>query len=554
MQIQITFDSAANRNAFAAKTGYASEDAATLTAHASLLALAKAAAGFVSATHQGAAGQVVVKSNSAPAGATDIGGGFYTMSVSDIVAAANTYESVEPVEAPVKLLSELTGPSLTLPLSSADQWARIRVANKYRPFTDTFTASTVTPYRIPELIVVDSGINFNHPEFAGLTTENFYKLAKFSTFDDEAGHGTGVASCAVGLNVGLTQNVKLVSVKVFTATEKPTLLELGQVMDAILARHVADTGTARVVNMSWNTPKSAFLESKIQALINAGIMIVAAAGNDGIDVAGLTPAGIANAITIGASDRDDVAAGFNDFAAADAAITTNSGQFLDFFAPGVDVAVANYNGGYMKVSGTSASAGFASGCLASMLGMSPSWPQSLTSVLEEFDAISTKGVLLLDPNKFSENQNRVVRLPEAGHDLGSIDYYLGALKQGDSAITGNITNFFSVFCWTGDTATFEILWDDAALAADYASSVSIDNTGAFTVNVPTVTLPTDTNLKLVRFKVKLSTAATSTTSAGLIFFYVNPNYDGSVSTEVASALEDLNSQSFFAAWAAYSLK
>ena len=563
MQITITFDSATSRNAFATKTGYATADSTTIDAPGSLLGLAKTSTGYVSATQtQAGSNDFIVHSTNTTEFASvgtvsaDLGQGFYQVASTDFVALhAATAGKAEPMNAPIKLLSELTFTSTVDPLSAEGQWARIRVSSRFRPFSSQFSKVATTPNRQPEIIVVDSGVNGSHAEFADVTVEDFYKLPRFSTFADDTGHGTAIASCAVGANVGLAVDAKIVNCKIFSGTDYPSLLELGAAMDAILARHTADTNTARVVNMSWNTPKSAYLDAKIDALVQAGMIVVAAAGNDGIDVANLTPAGKANVITVAASDADDVAAGFNDFAAADATITTNAGQFLDFFAPGVLVAVARYNGGYGRASGSSFSAGFASGVVAELMSLIPTWPQSFSTVINILSDDAVKGVLLLDPDKFSDNQNKVIHLI-SGQNINDLafDYYLGAFTADVNTIEGDISAFLNVPAFDGQTTNYSIVWDDAALAADYSSFVTVASDGKFTVTKPTVSLPSDVNFKLITFKIVGATDNATMNSNNMIFFVVNPAYNGDISTDLASALEDLNSQSFFAAWLGYSLK
>lgn len=560
MQIQITFSSSANRNAFAAKTGYTAADQTTLAAHASLLGLAKSADGFVSAEQaEAGANEFIVNTNNIAglAGVAteleNLGNDFYRVSSTDFIALHTANPSAEPAVANIKLLSELTGPTIiTDPLTATGQWARIRVANKNRPFSSTFATMSTTAQRTPEVIVMDSGIA-NHAEFANVTVENFYKLPSFADYNDDAGHGTAVASAIAGANVGVTTHAKLVNCKIFTASYKPTLLELGAAMDAILARHTADSATARVVNMSWNTTKSAYLESKINALCQAGIIVVAAAGNDGIDVANLTPAGMAQVITVAASDVDDVAAGFNDFAAADATITTNSGRFLDFFAPGVDVTVAYRLGGYIAPNGSSFSAGYASGCVAELLAISPSWPQSFTTIIDFLNEDATTGVLLLDPALFTTEQNKVIHLPTGiNNKLYEFDYYLGAFSATSEPTisASNLGEFYPVPFLAGQEArTFTIVWDDPSLQTKYAEFVAIDSaTGAVTITKPTVALDSEITLELVKFKVNVATDSVNLTSNGLIFFHTNPTFTGDVTTELTSTLENLNSQSFFAAW------
>jgi hypothetical protein len=488
-----------------------------------------------------------------------LGDDFYKVTASDYVVLHTALNgNVESSATNIKLLSVLDSTPVTDVATPDAQWARIRVASGFRPFPTTFSVVTTTPLRLPEIIVIDSGINAAHIEFAGVTVENFYKLPSFADYSDEAGHGTAVASAAVGANVGVCGHAKLVNCKVFTASYKPTLLELGEALDAIIARQAADPTTARVVNCSWTTNTSPYLNNKFQTLVNAGVVVVAAAGNAGIDVAGLTPAGLANVITVAASDSDDVAAGFNDFAAADATIVTNAGRFLDFFAPGVAVTIAARTGGYAKMGGSSASAGYTSGVVAELVGLLPTWPQSFASVIDYLNVESTKGVLLLDPEKFSANQNKIIHLTAGGFNNidSSQDYYLGAINSTTPTLTGTVRNHITVPDFTS-SAVYSIVIPDSAQDA-YAPFISVAVSGAtagdFTITTPTVAFAEGAPLQLVRFKIRATTDIATSDSPNLIFFHVNPDYTGDVATDISTILEDLNSQSFSAAWFGYCLK
>lgn len=562
MQITLTFDSITNRNAFATQTGYATAETVTVTVAPGLLSMAKVAPGFGMAEQVGATGEqefVVYAATAAELTGhctvvESLGDNFYKVTASDYIVLHSALNgNVESSVTSIKLLNVLSGSAVTDITTANAQWARIRIASGFRPFPTTFNRVTTTPLRLPEVIVMDSGINAAHAEFAGVTVEDFYKLSRFADYSDEAGHGTAVASAAVGVNIGVCNHAKLVNCKVFTATYKPTLLELGAALDAIIARQAADPTTARVVNCSWTTNTSPYLNNKFQTLVNAGVVVVAAAGNTGIDVANLTPAGLANVITIAASDIDDVAAGFNDFAAADADITTNSGRFLDFFAPGVGVTLAERAGGYFVVSGTSASAGYASGVVADLVGLVPTWPRTFTSIIDSLSIVSTKGVLLLDPDKFSTNQNRLLHLTSAaGSLLSGLDYYLGAINSTTPQLTGNIRQSMSIPDFTNSKA-FSVVIDDSAFSA-YEPFISVTSTGDFTITTPTVAFAEGVPLQLVRFKIRATSDVSTSYSPSLIFFHVNPAYTGDVATDISTVLEDLNSQSFTAAWIAYSIK
>lgn len=82
-----------------------------------------------------------------------------------------------------------------------------------------------------------------------------------------------------------------------------------------------------VMNMSLGGSKSNAVNSAINALRAAGVVPVVAAGNENVDAANDSPASAAGAITVGAIDQTtDEKASFSNF-----------GQFVDVFAPGVQV-------------------------------------------------------------------------------------------------------------------------------------------------------------------------------------------------------------------------
>ena len=64
----------------------------------------------------------------------------------------------------------------------------------------------------------------------------------------------------------------------------------------------------------------------VEALYQAGIVVVVSAGNSNADACDYTPAGAPNALTIGAFDVNDNSASFS-----------NWGTCVDLFAPGVEV-------------------------------------------------------------------------------------------------------------------------------------------------------------------------------------------------------------------------
>ncbi len=229
---------------------------------------------------------------------------------------------------------------------------------------------------------------------------------------DTFGHGTFMAGLIAGRDAALTapyQNApasayrgmapdaRIVSVKVATADGGT---DVSQVIAAIdwVVQHRHDNGmNIRVLNISYGTNSSQWygvdpLAFAVEQAWDAGIVVVAAAGNSGYQTKGSSPA-LANPaydkriIAVGASDSmgtatmaDDTVPDFS------AAAKTGSARAPDFVAPGahiqglrvpnsyIDTHVADaamLNERFMRGSGTSESAAIASGAAALILDKFP---------------------------------------------------------------------------------------------------------------------------------------------------------------------------------------
>jgi hypothetical protein len=130
----------------------------------------------------------------------------------------------------------------------------------------------------------------------------------------------------------------------------------------------------RVSNNSWGGPGfSQALSDAIQRASAAGIVFVAAAGNEGNDndSAASYPAGYEspNVVSVAAIDRQQNLASFSNYG-----LTT-----VDIAAPGVDI-LSTVPGGYASYSGTSMATPHVSGALALLFSIEPSL--SVSSALQ----------------------------------------------------------------------------------------------------------------------------------------------------------------------------
>lgn len=511
--------------------------------------------------------EFIVKGNPASFGAhatvvQDLGKGFYLVKSADGLTLGDHVDSIEHNSAPVKFLAvskpnEVQGVATTL--GEGSDWARIRIASRYRPLVSSFSKHDIKYKSKPELIIMDSGINFAHSEFADVETENFYTLPQFNgDFSDDVGHGTAVASLACGKNLGIASNVKLVNCKIGNASYTAKLIDLGLAIDAITARASANLMVTRVVNMSWGIPRSSWLDDKIQGLLDMGITVICAAGNDGISVEDISPAGMDNVITVGSIDKYDIPSGFNNISPSDAGVTTGHGLSLDLFAPGEGITVADRSGAnsYMLVSGTSMSAPLVAGVAAELASLQTSMVPFSTVKSQLLDT-ATKDALLFEDDRFSSNQNNLAYLVTCDPSVDIKDegksLYLGTHGENAQIIanlnsTLTIDNFKKLY--PEDVATWELVWTDPAIEAKYASYFSLDSaTGILTINRPEIELPEDTKLELVPFKAKASTDKMSAFTTTLFFFNANPAYRETMSqADVTLALTDTNSISFYGTW------
>jgi subtilisin family serine protease len=568
MSITVTFNTAEHCTKFASCTNLISEsESTTINIPWEKLSIAKAdenAVSFVQdsddlvefilkgdLTTEGLEELITIKE--------DMGDGFYLVETTHGLIVNDLVDSLDPVtltEFGLHEVSSLTsvtsGTPVVDPTSAEAQWARIRVASTYRPLKTSFSYyDSLVTKSVSEVYVVDSGINWEHPEFANVDGEDFWKVPSLNDFKDWQSHGTRVASCIAGENVGIAKNVKLYSVKIIEPGFMPTLLDLGNALNAILAQATANPNVTRIVNASWFVDENAWLESKFQALLDAGVTVVAAAGNTGIDIATTTPAGMIGSITVGSVDKYDIPSGFNSIAPSDSGLLTNYGLMLDIFAPGEEVVVAKADGTYAINSGTSYSAGYVSGAAAQIAALfENSVPNPL--LLEKIIDVATKDALLFDSDNFSENQNRLIYLIGA-EDTSKylLDLYLGAFTTGTNEFVlplSTVTDLQDFITLKPDESfVYSIEFEDEADSLLYSEFFSINQeTRILTITKPTVDMPIDEILKMVRFKIISISDTVSLPSAWLFFFQVDESIDvDDLEYDITRALSESNSTSVF---------
>jgi subtilisin family serine protease len=218
------------------------------------------------------------------------------------------------------------------------------------------------------LYIIDSGIRKTHSEFEGRALDGATFIHDGRGTEDCFGHGTAVAGVAGGRTYGVAKQVTLYAVRIDDCVG-------GTPSDTIVAGINWVAGNRMlpaVANISYGGPASTSVDAAVNGLINSGVTVSVAAGNDNVLACNGSPPRVAAAITVGASDINDSKATFSNF-----------GSCLDLFAPGVDVSTAGIASDVdvVSVPGTSFAAPQVAGVAALILSengtLSPAYIQSV---------------------------------------------------------------------------------------------------------------------------------------------------------------------------------
>ncbi|MFF7794206.1 S8 family serine peptidase [Streptomyces sp. NPDC007991] len=219
--------------------------------------------------------------------------------------------------------------------------------------------------------VIDTGVRTTHRDFGGRAGHGWDFVGNDKAASDANGHGTHVAGTVAGRTHGVAKRARVVSVRVLDAAGAGTTARVIAGIDWV-TRHAHKPAVA---NLSLGGPRNERLDAAVRASIASGVTYTVAAGNDGRPAGLYSPAGVKQALTVGATDRRDAKPAFS-----------NHGPALDLFAPGVDITSASAASDTARVtfSGTSMAAPHAAGAAALYLADHPkAAPAQVTRALTE---------------------------------------------------------------------------------------------------------------------------------------------------------------------------
>lgn len=289
----------------------------------------------------------------------------------------DSYQTDEMIQATALPVSDPSAPQ---------QWA---IAGEAATSLNASTAWSRTVGAGVVVAVIDSGIDYNHPELAGQLWVNPKEIRGNNRDDDrngfvddlyganflnnsgnvydDAGHGTHVSGIiAAAANngnggVGLAPGSKIMALKVLDASGNGSL---NAAVKAI--RYAVDHG-AKVINASWTMSiGSPSLQSAISYAASKNVVFVAAAGNEGAnnDYVPSYPGAYrySNVLTVGAVDSSGTLASFSNYGASS----------VDIAAPGVGI-LSSVPGSYDTWDGSSMASPYVAATAALIAALRPDY-------------------------------------------------------------------------------------------------------------------------------------------------------------------------------------
>ncbi|MFF5445665.1 S8 family serine peptidase [Streptomyces sp. NPDC012888] len=236
--------------------------------------------------------------------------------------------------------------------------------------------------------VIDTGVDAAHPALAGAVGPQ-QDITGTAVNRDDQGHGTHCAGIIASRNTtfrGVAPGADIVDIRFMTGTGNATPA------GATAALTAAATSGVDVASNSWGFSHrdgawvcpsgNCVLCTAADNLVNLGVVVVVASGNEGVDFWGdfttkiRCPGNARNVITVGATDDEDDIADFTSHG------STPDGRLKpDVAAPGVFIASARAPGtgrpqdvvapGFINKSGTSMATPHVAGVAALMLDKNP---------------------------------------------------------------------------------------------------------------------------------------------------------------------------------------
>jgi subtilisin family serine protease len=238
-------------------------------------------------------------------------------------------------------------------------WGLDRIDQASLPLDGTYTPPAGSGQNV-WAYVIDTGIDGAHPDFAGRVAEGFSSINDSEGTFDCQGHGTHVAGTIAGNSYGVAPEAQLVPVRVLDCTGSGTTDGVIAGIEYVLTQKKAHPNRPMVANMSLGGFPNSALDAATSRLVQGGVFLAVAAGNESQDACKVSPARAPDAFTTGATESNDNLAAFS-----------NTGSCVDVYAPVARILSAKPNNQRAYLSGTSMASPHVAGVGALVLAAAP---------------------------------------------------------------------------------------------------------------------------------------------------------------------------------------
>jgi cerevisin len=152
-----------------------------------------------------------------------------------------------------------------------------------------------------DMYIMDTGVLVEHEQFEGRASFGVNVGGKIDT--DEEGHGTFVAGVAASKDYGVCKQCKVISVKVFTddwpyPASSESILIAG--FEWVAKNFKKDRKTVVNVSVGGNPGQTSdAMDAAVNALVDLGIHVVGAAGNENWNACNISPGRASKIIAVG---------------------------------------------------------------------------------------------------------------------------------------------------------------------------------------------------------------------------------------------------------------
>ena len=236
-----------------------------------------------------------------------------------------------------------------------------------------------------DVFLLDSGLRATHTEFfSGSSLPSRVHVPCFADVGpchtDTNGHGTHVASIVGGVQYGVAKAVTLHDVRIRDAANVLRWAYLYAGWDYVVEQAQLYPNRTMIANVSYSGSSFEVADRAAQQVLDAGVIMIAAAGNQAADACDRSPARVPGVVAVGSMAVGDVRAA-----------SSNTGPCLTLWAPGSDIAAAGMDSDTAVTvkSGTSMAAPVVAGVMA--LYLAEGW--TLDDLLADAEVVES----LADP-------------------------------------------------------------------------------------------------------------------------------------------------------------